>query len=88
MPPRKAKSVSKSPTESIPQLLTPQGTKRRKILDETPKANKRKATQGRASKAEAEYVSSARDLIRDVPRDEDFTLDIASGSRYIVRGSI
>ncbi|KAJ5365932.1 hypothetical protein N7517_008818 [Penicillium concentricum] len=76
MPARKAKSVSKSPTESMLSLSTPQGTKRRKTSDETPKAKKRKVIQGQASEAESEYVPSAKDLISDVPRDENFTIDM------------
>ncbi|KAJ5165598.1 uncharacterized protein N7500_007428 [Penicillium coprophilum] len=70
MPPQKAKSVSESPTESIPQLPTTYGTKRRKATGETPpEAKKRKIIQGRASEAEAEYVPSARYLISDLLPD-------------------
>ncbi|CAI7601149.1 unnamed protein product [Penicillium glandicola] len=49
----------------------PQGRKRRKASDETPKTKKRRAIQA----VEAEYVPSANDLISDVPRDENVTIN-------------
>ncbi|KAJ6131832.1 hypothetical protein N7471_007047 [Penicillium samsonianum] len=75
MPPRKAKSQSKSPTEFMSQESPPRGRKRRKTSDETAKAKQRRAAQGQASEVEAEYVPSANDLISDVPRDENFAID-------------
>ncbi|OQE24770.1 hypothetical protein PENFLA_c009G07385 [Penicillium flavigenum] len=71
MPARKAKSQSKSLTEFNPQ----KGRKRRKASEET-KAKKRRAAQGQPSEVQAEYVPSANDLISDVPRDENFTIDM------------
>ncbi|KAJ6185378.1 hypothetical protein N7519_006679 [Penicillium mononematosum] len=70
MPARKAKSQSKSPVEFNPQ----KGRKRRKVSEET-KAKKRQAAQGQPGEVQAEYVPSANDLISDVPRDENFTID-------------
>ncbi|KAJ5873214.1 hypothetical protein N7455_003757 [Penicillium solitum] len=50
-----------------------QGRKRRKISDDTANSKKRRTAQ--ASQIEAEYMPSASDLISDIPRDENFTID-------------
>ncbi|CAI7599441.1 unnamed protein product [Penicillium discolor] len=73
MPARKAKSQSKSPTERMSQGSRSQGRKRRKTSDDTANSKKRRTAQ--ASQVEAEYVPSANDLISDIPRDENFTID-------------
>ncbi|KAJ5602426.1 hypothetical protein N7537_005382 [Penicillium hordei] len=73
MPARKAKSQSKSPTELMSQGSGSQGRKRRKKSDDTVNSKKRRIAQ--TSQVEAEYVPSANDLICDIPRDENFTID-------------
>ncbi|KAJ5829815.1 uncharacterized protein N7525_008068 [Penicillium rubens] len=70
MPARKAKSQSKSPMEFNPQ----RGRKRQKAPET--KAKKRQAAQGQPSEVQAEYVPSANDLISDIPRDKNFTIDM------------
>ncbi|KAJ5416575.1 uncharacterized protein N7487_000125 [Penicillium crustosum] len=73
MPARKAKSQSKSPTKLTSQGSGSQGRKRRKTSDDT--ANSKQRRTARASQVEAEYVPSVNDLISDIPRDENFTID-------------
>ncbi|KAK4868644.1 hypothetical protein LT330_006846 [Penicillium expansum] len=85
---RKAKSQSKLPSELMSQQSSSQGKKRRKTSDDTARAKKRRTVQGQTSPVEAEYVPSANDLISDVPRDENFTIDTLLpdlGTSYVDR---